>query len=203
MNPKDCQVRTQPSHVDHTLICLLLILCTISGSSVPSKPAIPERVGGFPVDFLRQVVSILSPHQLNLKKTVRYIWNPRAYNYFWLAQQIDTKICPFYPVYLCCVSQQFGNEVERQGKASRSTTPRTALSFLHVQMQLSKLLSLKQQVTRTLSQMNTEAEKAVSYCYCTHVCVEVFHKVSYGGTKDTHMYNQYWSYRGLHVLCSM
>jgi hypothetical protein len=54
----------------------------LPGSSVPSKPAIPERVGGFPVDFLRQV------------------------------------------------------------------------------MQLSKLLSLKQQVTRTLSQMNTEAEKA-------------------------------------------
>ena len=28
-----------------------------------------------------------------------------------------------------CMSQQLGNEVERQGKAIKSTTPRTALSF--------------------------------------------------------------------------
>ena len=28
-----------------------------------------------------------------------------------------------------CMSQQLGNEVERQGKANKSTTPRTALSF--------------------------------------------------------------------------
>ena len=27
------------------------------------------------------------------------------------------------------MSQQLGNEVERQGKANKSTTPRTALSF--------------------------------------------------------------------------
>ena len=28
-----------------------------------------------------------------------------------------------------CMSQQLGDEVERQGEANKSTTPRTALSF--------------------------------------------------------------------------
>ena len=128
---------------------------------MPSKPAIPERVGGFPVDFLRQVVSILSPHRLNLKiKPVT-----PEHKLFLASTNKSTLVnLSILPRVLCCMSQQLGNEVERQGK---ETTPRTALSFLHVQMQLSKLLSLKQQVTRTLSQMNTEAEKAVSY-NCTH-----------------------------------
>ena len=39
--------------------------------------------------------------------------------------------------------------------------------FPFVQMQLSKLLSLKQQITTKLSHMNTEAEKAVrTTCTC-------------------------------------
>ena len=35
------------------------------------------------------------------------------------------------------MSQQLGNEVERQGKANKSTTPRTALSFQRKEEELS------------------------------------------------------------------
>ena len=42
------------------------------------------------------------------------------------------------------------------------------INGLSIQMQLSKLLSLKQQITSKLAHMNTEAEKAVSDT-CTHI----------------------------------
>ena len=44
------------------------------------------------------------------------------------ATRIQVDACMMYIVYRG-MSQQFGSEVERQGKANKSTTPRTALSF--------------------------------------------------------------------------
>lgn len=79
------------------------------GAAPPKTETIPDRVGGFPVDFLRQVVST------DIIYYILVIW--------------------------------------------------IILSCIIVQMQLSKLLSLKQQITSKLSHMNTEAEKAVSYAY--------------------------------------
>ena len=39
--------------------------------------------------------------------------------------------------YMQCMSQQLGSEVERRGKANKSTTPRTALSFQRIEEELS------------------------------------------------------------------
>ena len=38
-----------------------------------------------------------------------------------------------------CMSQQLGNEVERQGKAKKSTTPKTALSFQRKEEELPRV----------------------------------------------------------------
>ena len=44
-------------HVCEVLhVCVCVCVFVSSGAGVPSKPVMPERVGGFPVDFLRQVV---------------------------------------------------------------------------------------------------------------------------------------------------
>ena len=42
---------------------------------------------------------------------------------------IPETICSHHGNDVICMSQQLGNEVKRQGKANKSTTPRTALSF--------------------------------------------------------------------------
>ena len=75
-----------------------------------------------------------------------------------------------------CMSQQLGNEVEKQGKANKSTTPRTALSCALVGgIRTNDTL----QSRRAVYQLSYQGNSAVTVC--THVVVDYCENNTKGG----------------------
>ena len=98
-------------------------------SATPAHPtAVDICVAGIPGVLVRQRVSVCQHHLPLLSSSSPSLSHSPTSSPF---QDTPCKHrhVTLVPQIKICMSQQLGNEVERQGKAKKSTTPRTALSF--------------------------------------------------------------------------